>query len=294
MRPSSLMRTNRLALGIALTLATLGARAELVTATATGQPWTLNGQAALTYQASKDTVRLLNVTDAKASSQDASITLAYRVMPGPSPILTSFAVGGLGVQSVTLETRDRSLHGLQLSGSFTVKQETDNFTSSADGSLTVSNLQIDLDQKKVFATFTGTHGVGTIERLSLFDIGTASAAPVNLAPPPLSAGSGFGWYGYGGAQTTTPTFGQQVLLDSLSVQLGSLSLTQEGAKAWSQALAYTPIGNTALASVQDWGTLGTPAVPEPGTWALMGLGLVGIAGLKRRTHTQRATATMAA
>jgi hypothetical protein len=36
------------------------------------------------------------------------------------------------------------------------------------------------------------------------------------------------------------------------------------------------------ASASGFGRLSTPGVPEPGTWALMGLGLVGVAAVARR------------
>ena len=74
--------------------------------------------------------------------------------------------------------------------------------------------------------------------------------------------------------------------------ISGLSVTTAGFNFFSQSLGLLSTGVNALAAVSDYGTVQsslkfsvrevTPAIPEPSTYALMAIGLVGIAAAARR------------
>jgi len=128
---------------------------------------------------------------------------------------------------------------------------------SSGGSLTVTDLNVDLANKKVYATIIGANGVGTLTNFYLWDIGSITGATT---------------VGAAGTYTTTLT---------------GLSITTAGFNTFVQSLGLLTLGKAALTSVTDFGTItstivATPAVPEPSAYALMGLGLAGISLVARR------------
>mgnify|MGYP003346979831 FL=1 len=140
----------------------------------------------------------------------------------------------------------------------------DGFTTTG-GSLSITNLMVDLSSKKVFATLIGANGVGTVNNLYLWDIGSLTGATSQ------------------GLVDGTNTF---------SNTLSGLKINSNAFNLFSQALGLTAAGNNALSTVTDFGTItstisfnakaATAAVPEPSTYALMGLGLAAVGMVARR------------
>ncbi|KGM40361.1 hypothetical protein JY96_10835 [Aquabacterium sp. NJ1] len=110
---------------------------------------------------------------------------------------------------------------------------------SSGGSVTLTDLNVDLNAKKVYATVIGANGVGTVTNVALWDIDTV-LGPTNIALP--ANGSG--------------TF-------NLAVQ--GLHLTADGSAKVVSSLGLVTLGKATLAAVSDFGglsmTLNSTAVP---------------------------------
>lgn len=132
---------------------------------------------------------------------------------------------------------------------------------SSGGYLGVSNLNVDLVNKKVFATIDGGNGVGVLENFHLWNI-------TDITGPTQITGEG-----------------------TFVTTLSGLSITTEGFNAFSTSLGLLRLGVGALSTVDDFGTITSTitvsAVPEPSMYMLMGVGLasVGLMG-RRRAKSQ--------
>ncbi|KGM40541.1 hypothetical protein JY96_12195 [Aquabacterium sp. NJ1] len=167
------------------------------------------------------------------------------------------------VSSLTIDTVAIAPLGVTTAGGLTLSMPALKSISSG-GSLTVTDLNIDLANKKVYATLIGSNGLGTVKNAYLWDIGSVTG-------PELITGFDSHCGAYNDCQYLAP-----------GMTLTGLRFTSGSYTQFSQALGLSQLGWAAFDGPADFGTITMGVVPEPGTPALMGLGLAGLLIGKRR------------
>lgn len=141
---------------------------------------------------------------------------------------------------------------------------------TSGGRLSLSGLKIDTPSHSIYANVDGGNGYGIAVNMPIWTIGSIQTAV-----------------------TPNGSFDGLSLVD-YSISLSNLALTDVARAAFANSLGLLPFGISALNNISDSGTLtahieltGTPAdfpaaVPEPSTFATLGLGLLGIGWTNRR------------
>jgi hypothetical protein len=215
-----------------------------------------SGAASLTFSsdtlAAFDTMKAAIAPYGAATTSPALDTDGYWLSAATSAPLTSLTVDGPG----------NTLLGATTTGGVTlttplIRDVTHN------GSLTITDLNVDLVNKLVYGTISGNNLAPTTE--ALWTIGSITGDTTL---------NGYGIY---------------------TTKLAGLHLTTAGLNDFSTALTLWSLGKTTLGAVSSFGTIeltvrntvlndGPGILPEPSSYALMGLGLVGVAFAAKRSQ----------
>ena len=189
---------------------------------------------------------VLNEGEDGSMSVDAQILSLSGVFDTDTKMFTATNVGTLGGANMFIKTNAKGF-------------------ASTGGSLTITGISVDLTNHAILGNITGANGVGTQNKVKIWDYGNLSGA------------------------TAYPAVTGTTVSDNV---VTGLTITQTAFDLFSKSLGLTPNGIAAMKGISDYGVMTshlsvdvqapvTPTVPEPGTYALMGLGLAGIVAAKR-------------
>lgn len=185
-------------------------------------------------------------------------------------VISAFAAGGVAITPVapatwTAPSAATPVNEIVTGGSGAVQtvttsgglfqKSTPNFTNTG-GDITVTNLKVDFTSNTIYANVSGANGLASNPNLALFTFSSVTG-DTNIS----SAGT-------------------------YNTTISGLSMTAAGKAAYAQGLGLNAIGQSVLGAIADYGsissTITVAAVPEPSTYALMGIGLAGVAFVARR------------
>ncbi|TAK92936.1 MAG: PEP-CTERM sorting domain-containing protein [Aquabacterium sp.] len=262
------MKFNMKSLVVAAALVAAGAaNASSLTLTpggsVTDQGWTVSGLSGSgTLSFSSDLLGALYAGSVDVAQVDpAQVTIVGSLADGGFTQVSAAApITGL---TGTFDGTTVSVSQVATAGGALQTSYADDFTNSG-GSLEIKNLRVDLGAKIVYADLVGGNGVGEKNGIALWNIGSITG------PTSITAAEG--------------TF-------TVTNHLSQLSITDQAFGYFIDSLGIMTGGYGVLQGIKDYGSIDStitvtatkvPSVPEPSTYALMGLGLVGMSLVARR------------
>lgn len=190
-----------------------------------------------------------------------------------APATVSLAKGAITVDAPVMqlsffnpgsETGIFSVFKIKMMGGAMLAAEADDFTNTG-GSLSITNISVDPATKGIYADLSGGNGVGSLKQTRIWDYANIT-----------------------GATNFKVITGPIAMNNSIT----GLTITEPAFELFAQSLGLTEAGRGAMLQITDYGKLDSaikvqglarvPPLPEPSTYVLMGLGLVGMATAAKR------------
>lgn len=232
----------------------------------------LNGSGTLTFsQDLLDTLNLGQVVVSGVAPATATITGdpgGYTAASAGAPVLSLTGEGTGSVISITgVGTRGGATQTV-------TEASIDAGVADGTGFVTIQDLRVDLLNKDVYATIIGDNGVNTQTDVKVWRYDTLIGDTTFNLDDIVAAG---------GTYTANTTLsGLRIYADAYNLLARGTNLNALGADALSGvnngSVGYGTITSSITVSVSKM----TPAVPEPSTYALMAVGLVGLGFAARR------------
>ena len=240
----------------------------------------ISGSGALSFSA-----ELMGAWDAARVAVTPSGGAIVNITKDSDGFYTSAAVSA-SISSVTIDDVTRNLLQVATVGGATQTAPVLKSVTSG-GVMTVTDLRVDLVAKRVYANIVSNNALNaagdkTLNNFHLWDV---------MGKAQYGADASFTGYDASTAIVGSTTMtGEPVLIgniptswfDNHGITLNGLKITADGFDAFSNGLGLLTLGRSALLGVNDFGTLTVGTVPEPSTYALMGLGLFGVSVVARR------------